>query len=96
MYTMIRNSGSANADILNQMTLESSEHTRKTKTARVSSFLGDISWVGQLNLISDSHIKFQQSQNRLSDHKGPENINYTIVKYWEHITRPHSCNTDWR
>ena len=27
--------------------------------------------------------KFQKSRSRLNDHKGPENINYTIVKYGE-------------
>ena len=38
---------------------------------------------GQLGLISDPPVDFQKSRNGLNDHKGPENINYTIVKYGE-------------
>ena len=31
-------------------------------------------------------INFKKSQNELNYQKGPENINYTIVKYSEHFT----------
>ena len=34
-----------------------------------------------LNIISDPQIHFQKSQKGFDDHRRPENINYTIVKY---------------
>ena len=40
------------------------------------------SW-GHLFVISDIHISFQKYREGPNDHKGPESINYTIVKYIE-------------
>ena len=54
----------------------------KLKTAELSNFLDHTSF-HQLGLSNDAHIKFQKSLNGFSDHKGPENINYTMVKYGE-------------
>ena len=36
---------------------------------------------------------FSKSRNRLSDHNGPENINYTIVKYGETFYGRHRAQT---
>ena len=57
-------------------------HSQNLKTSEVSTFF----WTrqasfGQLGLISDPDINFKKSQDGLSDHKVPENTNYTIVKY---------------
>ena len=46
-------------------------------------FDGYVCLFGQLSLISDRHIFLSNSWNDVDDHKGPENINYTIVKYGE-------------
>ena len=39
--------------------------------------------IGQLGLISERHKNFQNFRKGLSYHKGPESINYTIVKLGE-------------
>ena len=46
-------------------------------------FDGYVCLFGQLSLISDRHIFLSNSWNDVDDYKGPENINYTIVKYGE-------------
>ena len=43
--------------------------------------------------INDPHKNFQKSRNGLNDHKGPENINYTIVKYGEMFYACHTALT---
>ena len=63
-------------------------------------FSGPIQLVsGNLGLISDPHINFQKSRNGLRNHIGPENINYTIVKYGKYFLQPAlgtntSCSED--
>ena len=55
-------------------------------------FLKDVESIvasfGQLSLIRDPHINFQNYQDGLDYHKGTENIIYTIVKtfYGGHMT----------
>ena len=55
----------------------------KLKTVDVSNSIGQTTRFGQLGLISDPHRIFQIASNGLNDHKGSENIYYTIVKYRE-------------
>ena len=48
---------------------------------------------GQLGVISDLHINFQKSWNGFNDHRKPNNINYTVVKYGETIYGRHKAET---
>ena len=80
------------------MAIERNEHTHKTEKKKKKKkkkkmeylvFLARLACFGQLCLISNPHIKFQIFRNELNDHKEPENINYTIVKYGETFLRSH-------
>ena len=48
--------------------------------AKKRGFERTVASFGKLYLISDHHIKFQKSRNELYIHKGPQNVNYTVVK----------------
>ena len=45
--------------------------------------------IGQLGLISDSRMILFKHPDGLNYHKGPDNINYTIVKYDETLYGHH-------
>ena len=56
-------------------------------------FLGQTSYCQPNRLISDPHAIVQLTQIGLSDHKGPESINLTIVKYGEIFNSHHRALT---
>ena len=58
------------------------DYNRSSVATLVSSILGQTS-SSQSSPINDPHMNFQNSQKGLNDHKGPENINYTTLKYKE-------------
>ena len=70
------------------MTLESNEHIHKTENSWCQVFLAILASFGLLVVISDPHVNFQNSRNGCNAHKGPENINYFILKYGVRFTAP--------
>ena len=60
----------------------------KNKTAETR-----LATLDQSDLTNDPHNNFHDSRNRLNDHKGPEDITYTIVKYGETFNRRHMTLT---
>ena len=56
------------------------------KQLKYQVFLTRVASFSQFGPISDPHIKFQKSQNRLNDLKEQENINYMILKPIKNIS----------
>ena len=56
-------------------------------------FWARLAWFGQLGLIRDPLINFQNSWNRLNDKEGLENIKYTIVMYGDTFSVHHKALT---
>lgn len=62
------------------MTLERNKHTCNNKnSSRIEDF-----WVTLFRFVQwDHQVSFQKSFSGLNDHKGPEDIDYTMVKLRE-------------
>ena len=60
--------------------MHKTENSRSVKFSepRLASF-------DHLDLMSDPHMNFRKPRNKFNGRKGPENINYTIVKYGDVI-----------
>ena len=71
---------------MNNFETETNEQSFKNE----NNWTGDVFCAGQATFDRpiDPNIIFQNSPYGFSDHKGPENIDYTACKIWEYVLRP--------